>query len=75
MTTTITTPWKVPLDGLRLFSLYGLSISLFMAPAGVSAGLALIWIWLLALLLIRPLPESQLPSHPLVWLILAFALY
>ncbi|NEX16253.1 MAG: hypothetical protein C1943_06400 [Halochromatium sp.] len=46
-----------------------------MAPAGVSAGLALIWIWLLALLLIRPLPESQLPSHPLVWLILAFALY
>ena len=79
MTTTITTPWKSALDGLRLFSLYGLSLSLFLAPAGVSAGLALIWIWLLAslvtLLLIRPLPESQRPSHPLVWLILAFALY
>ncbi len=73
VTTAIDSPWNGPLDRLRLFSLYGLSLSLFMAPAGVSAGLALIWVWFLALLLRRPQP--RLPPHPLVWLTVAFAFY
>ncbi|MEA3638955.1 MAG: O-antigen ligase family protein [Lamprobacter sp.] len=79
MTTAKTSNVTQALDALRLISLYGLSLSLFMAPAGISAGLALIWIWmlasLLALLLIRPLSPFSLPAHPLVWLILSFALY
>lgn len=44
-----------------------------MVPAGVSAGLLLIWVWFLVLLLHRPQP--LLPRHLLVWLMLAFALY
>ena len=73
MTPAIALPWNALLERLRLFSLYGLSISLFMAPAGVSAGMALICLWLLAQLLIEPQP--QLPRHALVWLTLMFALY
>lgn len=73
VTTAIASPWNGPLDRLRLVSLYALSISLFLAPAGVSAGLALIWVWFLALLLTRV--HSRLPRHPLVWLTLAFAVY
>ncbi|MFP4063000.1 MAG: O-antigen ligase family protein [Halochromatium sp.] len=73
MTTAIASSWSDPLDRLRLFGLYGLSLSLFMAPAGVAAGLALIWVWFLALLLSRPRP--RLPQHPLVWLTVAFAFY
>ncbi|WP_201244736.1 O-antigen ligase family protein [Halochromatium salexigens] len=74
MTTAIASPWNGSLDRLRLFSLYALSLSLFMAPAGVSAGLLLIWVWFVALLLSRA-HQPQLPRHPLVWLTLAFALY
>lgn len=59
------------LEGLRLFSLYGLAMSLFLAPAGVAAGLVLIWLWFLLRLLRGP----RLPSHPVVWLALGFALY
>ncbi|MBK1618140.1 hypothetical protein CKO42_06710 [Lamprobacter modestohalophilus] len=73
VTTANASPGNSLLEGLRLFSLYGLSLSLFMAPAGVSAGLLLIWVWFLVLLLSRPQPP--LPRHGLVWLMLAFALY
>ena len=59
------------LEAVRLLSLYGLAICLFSAPAGVSAGLTLIWVWFAGLLLNR----SRLPSHPAVWLMLVFALY
>lgn len=73
----MTSPSQDALDAARLLSLYGLSISLFLAPAGVSAGLALIWVWFLALLLSRSqsFDQSRLPRHPLVWLTLSFALY
>jgi O-antigen ligase len=59
------------LDGLRLFALHGLALCLFLAPAGVAAGLLLIWLWFLLRLMRGP----RLPSHPVVWLALLFALY
>lgn len=71
MTTVIPSAPQRWLDALRLFSLYGLAICLFSAPAGVSAGLTLIWIWLAGLLLSRP----RLPTNPVLWLVMAFALY
>ncbi len=72
MTTVTASTWNRLIDGLRLFSLYGLSLSLFLAPSGVSAGLVLVWVWFVAWLLTRP---SPLPRHVLVWLMLAFVLY
>lgn len=59
------------LEALRLLSLYGLALSLGSIPVGVSAALTLIWVWFVALLLTR----APVPSHPIVWLALAFALY
>lgn len=51
--------------------LHLLALSLFLAPAGVSAGLALAWVWLIATLWTR----QRLPAPPVVWLALVFALY
>lgn len=71
MSSALTRFQETGLEALRLFSLYGLSLSLFLAPAGVAAGLLLIWVWFL----LRWLRGPRLPSHPVVWLAVAFALY
>lgn len=59
------------LEVLRLLVLYLLAVSLFLVPAGVSAGLTLIWVWFIA----AWLHGQQLPRHPVGWVALAFALY
>jgi O-antigen ligase len=59
------------LEALRLFVLHLLAISLFLAPAGVAAGLTLIWVWFVAVWL----SGRPFPVQPIGWLSLAFALY
>jgi len=59
------------LDAFRTGSLYLLAVSLFLVPVGVGVGSVLIWLWLLAALLLR----RPLPSHPAVWLAVAFAVF
>lgn len=59
------------LERLRVFTLYLLALSLFLVPAGLAAGLVLVWIWFAAALVLR----QPLPPHPVGWLALAFALY
>lgn len=71
MSTAPTPPVERGLDSLRLFALHGLALTLFLAPAGVAAGLLLVWLWLLLRLIRGP----RLQHHPVVWLALLFALY
>ena len=58
-------------DRVQGFGLYLTALSLFLAPSGVSAGLALIWLgFLLSLAARRPLPLSNS-----VWFGIAFGVY
>jgi heptosyltransferase-1 len=58
-------------EPLSVAAIHLLALSLFLAPAGVAAGLALLW---LGLLLDMGRWRSY-PGHALVWLALTFALY